>query len=58
MGVQLVKYLDGESEILYIKRLLQQELLVEGKGSLGDEDVPDPEDKEPAMDNNNVCCLL
>ena len=55
--MQLVKYLDGESEILYIKLLLQEELLIEGKGSLRDEDVPDLEDIEPAMDDN-VCCLL
>jgi hypothetical protein len=55
--VQLVKYSDGESEILYIKDLLQKDLPAEGKSSLGDEDVPDPEDIEPAMDDN-VCCLL
>ena len=55
--MQLVKYLDGESEILYIKSLLQEELLTEGKGSLGDTDVPDPEDIEPAMDDH-VGCLL
>ena len=57
VGRQLVKYLDGESEILYIKDLLQEELPAEGKRSLGDEDVPDPEDIEPAVDDN-VCCLL
>ncbi len=55
--MQLVKFLDGESEILYIKDLLQEELPAEGKSSLGGEDVPDPDDREPAMDDN-VCCLL
>ena len=55
--MQLVKYLDGESEIPYAKGLLQEELPGEAKSSLGDEDVPDPEDTEPAIDDN-VCCLL
>ena len=54
--MQLVKYLDGESEILYIKGPLREELPAEGKSSLGDEDVPDAEDIEPAM-GDNVCCL-
>ena len=55
--MQLVKYSDGESEILYIKDLLQEELPAEGLSSLGDEYVLDAEDIEPAMDDN-VSCLL